>query len=361
MTEVNPCGWLQNAGATHTAEQMRAYLGAIGSSTPTASTGLIGIGGVHPGLGGALAVTQNGTPNMSVNVASGFAFVPGTEGSKQGVYICENDATKNLAVSAADPTLSRIDIVVARAQDTAYSGATNAWALAVVTGTPSGAPVPPTPPTDSLLICNIVVNPAATSIVNANLTDKRIFSAAMGGITPITSSSFLPANPYDGQFVYQRDVDHTLVWNGSAWNLAEPEISWTNYAPSLTATVTNPTMGAGAFLLGRYRYLANKLLICQFSIQFGSSGVGAGSGFYRVSLPVQAGAESNNELSLATALGSAWLFNNSATQRTGVIRLIDSTHLEIEEAGAAGTVAATVPWTWGNQYHLSGFLIYTTV
>src|SRR6266496_494426 len=138
MTEINPPGWLQNL-TTHTAEQMRSYLGAF-LAVPSGAASLKTASAVHPGLGGALAVTQNGTPNMSVNVAAGMAFIAGTEGTKQGTYIVQNDATVNKAIAASDPTLNRIDLVVAKVQDTQYSGATNSWSLAVVTGTPAGSP-----------------------------------------------------------------------------------------------------------------------------------------------------------------------------------------------------------------------------
>jgi hypothetical protein len=56
-------------------------------------------GGGHGVVGaGDLAVTQNGTPNMSVNVAAGRAFIRGTEtGSlNQGVYSFFNDGIVNL-------------------------------------------------------------------------------------------------------------------------------------------------------------------------------------------------------------------------------------------------------------------------
>src|SRR2546423_9628450 len=120
MTEINPPGWIQ-ALATHTAEQMRSYIGGL-LSVASASSSLKTANAVHPALGGQLAVTQNGTPNMSVNVASGLAFISGTEGTKQGTYIVENDGTVNKTITASDPTNPRIDLVVAKVQDAAYSG-----------------------------------------------------------------------------------------------------------------------------------------------------------------------------------------------------------------------------------------------
>src|SRR5712691_3964225 len=123
MVELNPAGFFQNL-ATHTAEQFRSYLGSM-LALPSAAASLKTANGIHPALGGQLAVTQNGTPNMTVNIAAGFAFISGTEGTKQGTYFCENDATVNKSIAASDPTNPRIDLVVAKVQDAFYSGVTN--------------------------------------------------------------------------------------------------------------------------------------------------------------------------------------------------------------------------------------------
>ena len=128
-----------------------------------------------------LAVTQNGTPNMSVNVASGFVFITGTQSVPvQGTYHAYNDATVNLAVSASNPTNPRIDLVVAAVQDAAYSGATNVWVLSVIAGTPAGSPVPPAAPANSVILAQIAVAANANTVVNANITDKRPFAHTMG-------------------------------------------------------------------------------------------------------------------------------------------------------------------------------------
>lgn len=123
-----------------------------------------------------LAVTANGTPNMTVNVAAGEAVVDGSQNTlSQGSYEVLNDATVNLAIAASDPTNPRIDIVVAQVQDAAYSGATNAWQLAVVTGTPAPSPSVPAAPANSLILAQIAVAANATTIVSGNITDRRTY------------------------------------------------------------------------------------------------------------------------------------------------------------------------------------------
>src|SRR4051794_37341941 len=110
MTVINPPGFLQNAGATHTAEQMRNWF-AVSLGPSNAANSLIPAGGVNYSRGFALVVQQSAAPAMSVVVRSGQAVIPGTEGAKQGCYLVLNDADVTLSITAAHATLNRIDLV----------------------------------------------------------------------------------------------------------------------------------------------------------------------------------------------------------------------------------------------------------
>jgi hypothetical protein len=152
-----------------------------------------GTGVVGPG---DLATTQNGTPNMSVNVAAGVLILPGSQGgttgmpvnqgsqnatyssllaslTNQGVYAAYNDAVANQSIAASNPTNPRIDLITACVQDAQYSGSFNQVIFSVVTGTAAVSPVAPTPPLNSVVISQIAVAANATTIVNANITDER--------------------------------------------------------------------------------------------------------------------------------------------------------------------------------------------
>lgn len=161
MTERNPALWLQQR-TDHTAEQERALLTMAFESEGVTTSG-------------SMAVTQRGAGvNMSVDVAAGQGLVKGDDHSAQGLYGVWNDATKNLTISAADATNPRRDIIVARVKDAYYSGATNAFSLEVLTGTPAGTPVDPTIPNNCLPLARVAVAASATSITNANITDLRV-------------------------------------------------------------------------------------------------------------------------------------------------------------------------------------------
>lgn len=163
MTVQAPAIFLQTEA--HPAEDFRRYL--------------MGAGHDREGILGSLsstelAVSEKGTPDMSVDVATGRCFILGSEDTYQGTYFCDNRGTQNVAVTPADPTNPRIDLVVAKVQDSEYSGATNAWSLAVVEGAAAGVPVAPTAPANSITLAQVAVAAAAGSIVNANITDTRI-------------------------------------------------------------------------------------------------------------------------------------------------------------------------------------------
>lgn len=169
MAEVNPPLHMQ-ARTDHTAAGDRALIETL---MPVA-------GVADPAH---LLVTQNGTPNMSVNVAAGRVVVDGTENALQGVYHCVNDATKNVTIAAADATNPRIDLIVARVRDASYSGVTNAWAIEAVTGTPAATPVAPATPANSYVLAQISVPANATAITNSQITDRRS-SLIVGGNPP---------------------------------------------------------------------------------------------------------------------------------------------------------------------------------
>lgn len=148
---------------------------------------------------GDLKVSQNTGTDLKCQIAAGQVFVPGTLGSStgmpanrnvqsaysptsasfttQGVYYGFNDAAITaVSFAAANATNPRIDLVVATVQDAGYSGATNNWVTQVVTGTAAGSPSAPAIPASSMVLAEVAIAANATSVVNANITDKRVFA-----------------------------------------------------------------------------------------------------------------------------------------------------------------------------------------
>lgn len=180
MTAQTPPYAIQ--ASSHGAALFRqAFSSLLGVAQP--GTLAAALGGVLQS--GDLLVAQNGTPNMSVNVAGGSAWIPQTQAANGGMYFALNDATVNLAISAANATNPRIDTIVATVNDAAYSGASNNWVLQVLTGTPTaGATLSnlngkAALGASSIVLAYVLVPANATTIVTADLLDERNF------ITPL--------------------------------------------------------------------------------------------------------------------------------------------------------------------------------
>ena len=171
MTIQNPPIFVQ--AGSHPAEDVRRWIAASTNDLP----GVV--------AAAELAVTERaGTSNMSVDVAGGRCFIAGTEGTYQGTYFAENRGSTNLPLAAADSTNGRIDLVVVRVRDSAYSGGLDTVAIEVVTGTPAIGPVAPTAPSNSLQLAVITVPAGATSVVDANISDSRVITG--GESLPLT-------------------------------------------------------------------------------------------------------------------------------------------------------------------------------
>jgi hypothetical protein len=224
MTILTPPGWLQNAGSVHTAAQLRQYLSGLIAGTSGSATVLRARSGVHPALGGQLEVTQTGSPSMGVLVNSGVATIAGSESTSQGNYWVANDASVTLAISAAHGSLARIDLVVANVRDTFYSGVNNDTQLRVVTGTPAASPAVPSEGANAIILAQIAVGAGVTTIVDGNITDRRAYLAATGGIIQCINDAARPASTdiAVNQVVSTLSSNELFIWNGSAYRKIWP-------------------------------------------------------------------------------------------------------------------------------------------
>jgi hypothetical protein len=159
MTLRTPPSWLQNG--SHPAENDRLTTQAL-----WATTGII--------KSTSLAVTQNSPVGMSVLIAQGWAAIVGTTQSNMGTYVAYNDAETVVAITTANPTNPRIDLLCATVQDAYYTGAQNNVVFQVVAGTPASSPVVPSLPANSIALAEIAVAAGALSITSGNITDRRV-------------------------------------------------------------------------------------------------------------------------------------------------------------------------------------------
>lgn len=212
---------------SHPAEETRLMLGGmLRASTGSFAGGAASSDPAHGVVRSTdLAVSQNGTPNMSVNVAAGGCFIRGTQNANQGAYHLWNDGTVNLAISAADATNPRRDLIIAQVRDAAYSGASNDARILVVTGTPAASPSDPSLSSypNALVLARVAVAAGATSIVTANITDLRTVANVHGQVPEFATTaarSIAIPSPYNGQLsaITSADTNHGVEqYNGTSW------------------------------------------------------------------------------------------------------------------------------------------------
>lgn len=256
MAWLSPPVWLENAD-NHNAVDYRTMLASlVGGSSGVAA-------------GGHLQVSPRPTPNMSVDVAPGGVFVASTRSAAQGVYHAYNDGTINVPIAAADPTNPRIDRIVVQVRDEAQDPALtqNDVRVTVVQGTPAASPSAPAVPfADYVILAEVRVNAAATSITLANITDRRARASIAGG-TQVVTSSTRPASPSQGQQIYEADTDRILIFNGGDW--VGKGIRW---------AATNILVGSNPSTAER----REAQVVVQAGTQISSSGAGGG---YSVTFP----------------------------------------------------------------------------
>lgn len=147
-------------------------------------------------IAGGSALNATGAGAMQVQIAVGRALVQGTEA--QGAYPVAVTAPETLTVTDGNATNPRIDVVVLRVCDELYDTTGQTLArVELVTGAASATPTPPTLPPTSLRLWEITV-PAGVSAGTGGITwssalaDRRRYTAAYGGITPVVGACRSP-------------------------------------------------------------------------------------------------------------------------------------------------------------------------
>lgn len=149
--------------------------------------------GVYAGLG----VTQQATPNMTVSVATGT------------IYMVNGDrwtptANTALAVTTADATNPRIDIVYVN----------SLGVIAYLAGTPGATPVQPSTPAGGQLLASILVTAGKTSILTADISDKRRNNLQEAWIVPTLTNNWVYYGSYFSPPNYYKDQNGIVKIKG---------------------------------------------------------------------------------------------------------------------------------------------------
>jgi hypothetical protein len=188
------------------------------------------------------------------------------------------------------------------------------------------------------------------------LTGPLVQDYLMEQTIAVVTSGTRPASPNDGQFAYETDTDRLVKSNGVGWEIVAG--NRTSYAPTVTATTTGPTLGSGSTASGFYSIGPGQLVNYTFFIQFGASGVSAGSGQYLISLPFTA---ANLFGSNQPAIGSAMIRDNSGpTIQSGVTYIPGSNlqYVSVMVGSPAAAITNSSPWTWAASDYIAGSIAY---
>lgn len=231
----------------------------------TQNTGIVGASD--------LLVTQNGTPNMTVNIATGDAVLP----INGYFYHGWNDASISKTITTADPSNPRIDRVVAYIDLAVVSSASsnnpNAFLTKVVAGTPAGSPSRPSDVAVQasvgsgnpwINLADVRVEAAVTSILTAKITDTRgLFQlgGGVGGIQFTIGGTLVVANNQTPYWIAPKAGVMTNIYaivktapTGAALNIRinKNGVSAATFSISATSTTGNSTGLSITFAAGDY-------------------------------------------------------------------------------------------------------------
>lgn len=131
----------------------------------------------------------------------------------------------------------------------------------------------------------------------------------------------------------------------TAAKLQEIGAAWESWIPTLSGSVSNPNLGTTGTKDGKYTRI-NKLVIANANFTFGGTGITAGSGFYKCSLPIPA-------IAAAPTVGAVVAIDVSSFASTVNIVGLDTTSLVIGYGTGGASLAASIqattyPWASGD-------------
>jgi len=252
-----------------------------------AFSSFLGSGGLVEGATD-MPVTALGTPNMTVNVGTGQAWVEGTYLTTsesgvvvQGSYWVQNDTVYNLPIPAANSSLARIDLVCVVVTDSneGQAGTTGATIIDVP-GTPSASPMAPTPPVSSIVLAQINVGAGATAITSSDVTllyPQATLTQAMQ--TPVQSIS--TAGPPTGQYAPGSAVldSNNYLWVNPGGSFVEIQANVPAPAPSSPnagrAYINGDILPEGTTIIDTWTedWVSGDVTIASAGITIGSDGI----------------------------------------------------------------------------------------
>lgn len=282
--------------------------GVVGAVTNTS--------GVAPATGG-FAVNAQGSPDMTVAVSAGVAYVTGTPTSQNSqTFRVKNTASANVTISANSSGSTKYDWIYINLSATNLNnpntGGDNAATL-TASRSSSSASDDGSPPTYGTLLAVVTVANGASSITNGNISDRRTVTGSTPGDGSITNAKLSTAT-------------------------GEPGGAWDTYVP----VFANTTTGDGS-VAGKYMRIGNTVSFHARFVIGSTSGI---AGAITCTLPV---ASVDYTTAYSKLIGQVTISDVSSAVYSGILFWKTTTVCEPQVSVASGTyvvgaqVTATVP------------------
>lgn len=226
--------WLDGVTFASQDARLATVAGLLIAAGSSGTTGIAARAGVRPGVGSPLLVSAASGMNITVN--NGVGFVQGSAALDAGLWALVLDSATTLTATAADPSSPRIDNVCLTVVDNGDN--TSTYVVQIQAGTPASSPAAPALPANSLLLATIQVNAGATSITSGNITDRRVFTVAAGGILPVTSSAQYPGSGQENQYIHDMGTHRLRRLNGSGGTVPPNTAPFAAVSTHVTSPVT---------------------------------------------------------------------------------------------------------------------------
>lgn len=202
---------------------------------------------------GDLYVTQNTTPNSTVNVSAGTGYVLNPAWTQYALnqtkyWRVRNDATVNISINPNTSSNPRITSIFLRV-DTAVTpddNATNVASFVAIDGTPASTPTPPATPVDGkgyLRLANITCAPSFTAITNANISNVQPIT----GVYNIVSSDPILHNGRISATVASNNLTVSIITaDGQTPSASNPVVVTIGGVKRYIISATSITINGGA-------------------------------------------------------------------------------------------------------------------
>lgn len=126
--------------------------------------------------------------------------------------------------------------------------------------------------------------------------------------------------------------------------------AWVDYEAELTASISDPNLGADGYIRGRWVEIAPRTVAVEVDISFAGAGVSAGSGQYFINTPFMI-----TSRSLTGAVGAVYMFDSGTANRAGIVAVASSGDAYFMINTPNGDIGSSTPQTWaaGDALRLS--------